>query len=58
MSMINLPHPLHSYVLDSSSQPSFNLLDSFLVIFVNYVARFKEQLFHMDFAYNYSLMGR
>lgn len=58
MSMINLPHSLHSYVLDSSSQPSFNLLDSFLVIFVNYVARFKEQLFHMDFAYNYSLMGR
>lgn len=57
MSMINLPHSLHSYVLDSSSQPSFNLLDSFLVIFVNYVARFKEQLFHMDFAYNYSLMG-
>lgn len=57
MSMINLPHALHSYVLDSSSQSSLNLLDSFSIIFVNYVVRFKEQLFHMDFAYNYSLMG-
>lgn len=57
MSMINLLHPLHSYLLDSSSQSSFNLLDSFSVIFDNYVPTFKEQLFHMDFAYNYSLIG-
>lgn len=55
--MINLLHPLHSYVLDFSSQSSFNLLDPFSVIFVNYVARFNKQLFHVDFAYNYSLIG-
>lgn len=55
--MINLLHPLHPYVLDFSSQSSFNLLDPFSVIFVNYVARFNKQLFHVDFAYNYSLIG-
>lgn len=55
--MINLLHPLHSYVLDFSSQSSFNLLDPFSVIFVNHVARFNKQLFHVDFAYNYSLIG-